>query len=69
MKDFDYAAWKAMADARQCLACVFYVPHSVLKDGWCRRFPPQGGDGESWPRVDFDDWCGEFALNPDAGKK
>lgn len=67
MKDFDYAAWRAMALVRACSACVFYVP-SGHGGGYCHRFPAPSYL-EPHPRVGTDDWCGEFVFNPDAAKE
>lgn len=58
---------------QNCGNCKFFYVykgcfrHLGLKEGACRRFPPsfsQGkyinGQGDFWPLVVSDSWCGEF---------
>jgi hypothetical protein len=51
-----------------CESCRWFEPKSYIKDGICRRYPPQFyGDSHSeswWPEVKKGDWCGEFQLPP-----
>ena len=49
-----------------CLACRFFVANKTKKDGTCHRYAPRPDLSHSfviwgWPRVEFGDWCGEFA--------
>lgn len=52
-----------MAEAKTCRSCANFEPHvkaNVKEDhtGFCRRYPPAPGVGH--PRVQSNDWCGEF---------
>lgn len=54
-----------------CKTCKFRSKEGPGLEGEprCRRNPPQVHDGMSvhgWPRVDDDDWCGEW--KPENGK-
>jgi len=61
---------------RRCGNCLYWQPHMLggtpLDRGECRRKPPVLKDGDfypSWPGLDADDWCGEWArttLRPPA---
>lgn len=52
---------KMIENERCCGKCRFYDP----KGRNCRRFPPQvweteNSGGSAFPRVEEDEWCGEF---------
>lgn len=60
-------------DAARCDTCKF--SEFVLDNSYmCRKRAPRPGTGDdaAWPRVNADDWCGEFATHPagteEAGK-
>lgn len=62
-------------DIGTCRDCVyFYRLHRLVRDegfipGECRRRAPESprrpGD-QRWPRIDADDWCGDFVRRADA---
>ena len=46
----------------KCGTCRFLKEYSS-RTGLCHRYPPtpQGSnDNGHWPRVNLDDWCGEY---------
>ena len=48
-----------------CKECKYWIDADDEDvDGWCHRYPPSyGEDFDSlglFPRVEPDDWCGEF---------
>jgi hypothetical protein len=64
--------------AEKCRICKFWVPLDHRSDeapesavfGECRRHAPQPTvvvgeivDNQTWPRVQLDDWCGEFKVS------
>lgn len=67
-----------MARKQECSTCKFYNLDDQLM-GWCRRYPPvfhpsddlTGSEAvhpayyAQFPRVDPDDWCGEFKPRKD----
>lgn len=53
-------------DESTCGYCRFYRPvvdYGKSGKGDCRRFPPSfiPGDGMVFPRVQKNEWCGEYA--------
>jgi|DEB3_MinimDraft_2_1074329.scaffolds.fasta_scaffold12449_4 hypothetical protein len=51
-------------DDTKCSKCRFFDAHPSIKDvslGFCKRYPPQFVQAyETYPKVDRDNWCGEF---------
>ena len=51
---------------KRCEDCLFWEAIKKGKEGFCQgfchRYPPktQGLLSDYYPRVDFDDWCGEW---------
>ena len=55
----------------KCADCKFF--QEVFKWGLCRRNPPVANlESDSvngtWPEVNDNDWCGEFAPRPEEDK-
>lgn len=62
----------APSQEMDCRVCRYFEP-LINTGGQCRRYAPRPGrshetdDGDylphhaDWPRVEHDDWCGEFA--------
>jgi len=67
-----------MKKNQNCGTCKFFFklkgnifPHGCLNlsEGTCQRFPPnqsqkkyQSGQGDFWPLVISDSWCGEYKF-------
>lgn len=53
-------------DDTKCSKCKFFDVHPSLNNvrlGFCKRYPPTFNQGtEAYPKVDPDNWCGEFKL-------
>lgn len=50
------------ASQRKCKFCAAFQPGETSK-GECRRRAPTGRpDWTTWPEVEANDWCFEFAL-------
>ncbi len=55
-----------------CKNCVYwdeFDSQDSNKQGYCRRYAPNLRQGEaekgSWPVTFENDWCGDYAPNPD----
>lgn len=46
----------------RCDRCVYWQETTSCTEGDCRRYAPLMNDVASglWPKVDVDDWCGDF---------
>ncbi len=67
-----------MTTQADCKGCRWFAPLGLrhADTGLCRRYAPRpdrsrdDDDGEylphhaDWPRVEQDDWCGEYSANP-----
>lgn len=52
-------------EGKSCENCLFWLslfaPLTDLPDGVCRRHTPDTKGTNSFPRVERDQWCGEYA--------
>lgn len=57
---------------KRCDNCRFFEPNITNDRGECRKKPPVLFDNDNldgyFPRVDSDDWCGEYSPKPEKSK-
>ena len=56
-----------------CRTCMYFDERAkktqfTMGDGFCRRDTPRiDAEGSTvWPSVKLDDWCGQYAEDPDS---